>query len=46
MFGDITTGNYKYDTRKLGDVANVGSSHRVFTTEFVKRVFHFIEEQR
>lgn len=36
MFGDITTDNYKYETRKLGEVANVGSSHRVFTTEFVK----------
>ena len=36
MFGDITTGNYKYDTKMLGDVANVGSSHRVFTTEFVE----------
>ena len=36
MFGNITTGNYKYHTKKLGDVANVGSSHRVFTTEFVE----------
>ena len=35
LFGDITTGSYKYETKKLGDVANVGSSHRVFTTEFV-----------
>ena len=41
MFGDITRGNYKYDTRKLGDVANVGSSHRVFTTEFVKKGIPF-----
>ena len=41
MFGDITTGNYKYVTRKLGDVANVGSSHRVFTTEFVKNGIPF-----
>lgn len=41
MFGDIATGNYKYDTRKLGDVANVGSSHRVFTTEFVKKGITF-----
>ena len=41
MFGDITTGNYKYATRKLGDVANVGSSHRVFTTEFVKKGIPF-----
>ena len=41
MFGDIATGNYKYDTRKLGDVANVGSSHRVFTTEFVKKGIPF-----
>ena len=36
LFGDTTTGNYKYDTKKLGDVADVGSSHRVFTTEFVE----------
>ena len=41
MFGDIAIGNYKYDTRKLGDVANVGSSHRVFTTEFVKKGIPF-----
>ncbi len=36
MFGDIRTGAYMYGTRKLGDVAEVGSSHRVFTTEFVE----------
>ena len=35
MFGDITIGNYEYETRKLGDVSTIGSSHRVFTTEFV-----------
>ena len=35
MFGDVATGNYKYEIHKLGDVAEVGSSHRVFTTEFV-----------
>ena len=35
MFGDIGTGNFKYETRKLGDLASIGSSHRVFTTEFV-----------
>ncbi len=35
LFGDIATGQYKYETRKLGNVAEVGSSHRVFTTEFV-----------
>ena len=35
MFGDISTGHYKYETQKLGEVAEVGSSHRVFTTEFV-----------
>ncbi|WP_251389059.1 restriction endonuclease subunit S [Mediterraneibacter agrestimuris] len=35
LFGDVATSNYKYETRKLGDVADVGSSHRVFTTEFV-----------
>ena len=35
MFGDIATGQYKYETRRMGEVAKVGSSHRVFTTEFV-----------
>ena len=32
MFGDIITGKYNYKIRKLGDVAFIGSSHRVFTT--------------
>ena len=41
MFGDVATGNYKYDTRKLGDVANVSPSHRVFTTEFVENGIPF-----
>ena len=41
LFGDITTADYKYETRKLGDVANVGSSHRVFTTEFVEQGIPF-----
>ncbi|KQC84197.1 restriction endonuclease subunit S [Butyribacter intestini] len=36
MFGDVSIGDYRYETRKLGDVANIGSSHRVFTTEFVE----------
>ena len=36
LFGDIKTGDYKFETRKLGEVAEVGSSHRVFTTEFVE----------
>ena len=36
MFGDISRNEYKYETKKLGDVANVGSSHRVFTNEFVE----------
>ncbi len=35
LFGDIATEDYKYETKKLGDVAEVGSSHRVFTSEFV-----------
>ena len=35
MFGDIATRQYKYETRRMGEVAKVGSSHRVFTTEFV-----------
>ena len=36
MFGDIGMGLLNYQTCKLGDVAKVGSSHRVFTTEFVE----------
>ena len=32
----MATGDYHYETRKLGEVASVGSSHRVFTTEFVE----------
>ena len=36
LFGDVKTGVYKFETRKLGEVAIVGSSHRVFTTEFVE----------
>ena len=36
LFGDVTTDSYKYDTCKLGEVAEVGSSHRVFTNEFVE----------
>ena len=36
MFGDIITGKYNYKIRKLGDVAFIGSSYRVFTTEFVE----------
>ena len=36
LFGDVKTGIYKFETRKLGEVAIVGSSHRVFTTEFVE----------
>ena len=41
LFGDIKTGNYKFETRKLGEVAEVGSSHRVFTTEFVEEGIPF-----
>ena len=37
MFGDIFYDENKYDTVKLEDIANVGSSHRVFTTEFVEK---------
>ena len=36
LFGDVGTGVFNYETYKLGDVAKVGSSHRVFTTEFVE----------
>ncbi|WP_027396953.1 restriction endonuclease subunit S [Anaerovibrio lipolyticus] len=41
MFGDIAIGKYKYETRKLGEVADVGSSHRVFTSEFVEEGIPF-----
>ena len=41
MFGDIKTGDYKFETRKLGEVAEVSSSHRVFTTEFVEEGIPF-----
>jgi len=41
LFGDIKTGDYKFETRKLGEVAEVGSSHRVFTTEFVEEGIPF-----
>ena len=41
LFGDISTEIYNYETRKLGDVAFVGSSHRVFTTEFVDKGIPF-----
>ena len=41
LFGNIKTGNYKFETRKLGEVAEVGSSHRVFTTEFVEEGIPF-----
>lgn len=36
-FGDVKNDNYIYETRKLGEVAEVKSSHRVFTTEFVEK---------
>ena len=41
LFGDISRDEYKYEIRKLGDVANVGSSHRVFTNEFVENGIPF-----
>ena len=41
MFGDVKTGDYKFETQKLGKVADVGSSHRVFTTEFVEEGIPF-----
>ena len=41
MFGNIYKEEYKYPTEKLGKIANVGSSHRVFTTEFVKNGIPF-----
>ena len=41
MFGDVTTENYKYETKKLGNVAEICSSHRVFTSEFVEEGIPF-----
>mgnify|MGYP002537151621 CR=1 FL=1 len=41
MFGEVATENYKYPTYKLGNVSNVGSSHRVFTSEFVEKGIPF-----
>ena len=41
LFGDVKTGDYKFETQKLGKVADVGSSHRVFTTEFVEEGIPF-----
>ena len=41
MFGDVATEDYKFETKKLGDVAEVGSSHRVFTSEFVEEGIPF-----
>ncbi len=41
MFGDLSVDYYKFKTYKLGDVARVGSSHRVFTTEFVEEGIPF-----
>ena len=41
MFGDIEINSNKYPTKKLGIVANIGSSHRVFTTEFVEKGIPF-----
>ena len=39
MFGELS--NSKYPTVKLKSIAEVGSSHRVFTTEFVEKGIPF-----
>ena len=39
MFGELS--NSKYPTVKLSSIADVGSSHRVFTTEFVENGIPF-----
>lgn len=39
MFGELS--NSKYQTVKLSSIADVGSSHRVFTTEFVEKGIPF-----
>ena len=36
MFGDTIKNIYGFEIRKLGEVAEIGSSHRVFTNEFVE----------
>lgn len=41
MFGSIVNSKYNYETCKLGEVAKVSSSHRVFTTEFVEKGIPF-----
>lgn len=41
MFGSIVNSKYNYETCKLGEVAKVSSSHRVFTTEFVEKGISF-----
>lgn len=41
MFGDVGTGKYNYETCKLGEVTSIGSSHRVFTSEFVEKGIPF-----
>ena len=41
LFGDIKNTKSKFKTRKLGEVAIIGSSHRVFTTEFVDKGIPF-----
>lgn len=41
MFGNVFDNENKYNTVKLGSIANVGSSHRVFTTEFVEKGIPF-----
>ena len=37
MFGSVNFDNSKFTIIKLGDAAKVGSSHRVFTNEFVDK---------
>lgn len=41
LFGSIVNSKYNYETCKLGEVAKVSSSHRVFTTEFVEKGIPF-----
>ena len=41
MFGDVSSEQSAFETKKLGDVSKVGSSHRVFTTEFVEEGIPF-----
>lgn len=41
MFGNLENNSYNFKTNKMGNVCKIGSSHRVFTTEFVSNGIPF-----